>query len=88
MTEKKLENRKEVKKLSFGENLRNARLKTALTQTDVAEILKVAQPTYAQYETSARLPNVLVAVKVARLFNTTCEELAGENPESKASPKA
>ena len=41
----------------------------------MSEFLGISQPTYAQYETGSKAPNVYTAVKLAKLFGTTVEEL-------------
>lgn len=61
--------------MSFEENLRNARKRKGYTQEDIAKILGVSQPAVAQYELGAGAPNIKVAVRLARLLDTTCEEL-------------
>ena len=61
--------------MSFEENLRNARKRKGFTQEDVAKILGVSQSAVAQYELGAGAPNIKVAVRLARLLDTTCEDL-------------
>ena len=59
----------------FSDNLRTAREKYGYTQAELASLVGVSQPTYAQWETGARVPTVLTAVKLARKLQTTCEAL-------------
>lgn len=59
----------------FEDNLREARKVKGLTQKEVAKYLGVSQSAVAQYELGAGAPNIKVAVKLAQLLDTTCEEL-------------
>lgn len=61
--------------MAFEENLREARKAKGLTQEEVAKYLGVSQSAVAQYELGAGAPNIKVAVRLARLLGTTCEEL-------------
>lgn len=61
--------------MAFGENVRTLREKAGYTQEELAKFLGVAQPTYCQYETNAKAPNVHTAVKLAQKLGTTCEKL-------------
>jgi len=48
-----------------------------LTQENVAKMLGVANSTYAQYESGARSPNIVMLKKLADLFQCTIDELVG-----------
>ncbi len=61
--------------MSFSENVKKLRKNAALTQTELADKVKISQPTLAQYERGIRLPTIIVAVDLAKALNTTCEEL-------------
>lgn len=58
-------------------NLRNARNRLGLTQSDVARVLHTSQQTYLRYETKGRIPNAKRANRIARALNSTSEELFG-----------
>ena len=62
--------------MNFGDNVRAAREKQGITQSEISQAVGVAQATFAQYETGAKAPNVYVAVKIAKLLGTTVEQLA------------
>lgn len=67
--------------MGFGENVRTLREKAGYTQAEIANLLGVAQPTYAQYETGAKAPTVYTAVKLAQKLGTTCEQLVKDRKE-------
>lgn len=59
----------------FSVNLHNARCKKGLTQTELAEKIGVTHSMIAHMENGFRVPNIVLAVKIARELDTTCEEL-------------
>ena len=61
--------------MNFSDNLRAAREKYGYSQAELAGLVGVSQPTYAQWETGAKVPTILTAVKLARKLETTCEAL-------------
>lgn len=61
----------------YGDEIRWRRERAKLTQEEVASKIGVSQAAYSKYETSALSPNMTVAVKLALLLDTTCEELCG-----------
>lgn len=61
----------------YGDEIKWRRVRANLTQEEVAEKIGVSRIAYAKYETNAVAPNVNVAVRLAQLFDTTCEELCG-----------
>ena len=67
--------------MALSENLRIARESQALTQAELAQAVGISQPMVAQYEIALKVPTVIVAVKLARVLNTTCEELVDGTPE-------
>ena len=60
--------------MNFGDNVRVLREKRGITQAELSAMVGVAQPTFAQYETGSKAPNVYTAVKLARSVGTTVEE--------------
>ena len=54
------------------EELRKAR---GMTQEDLAEILEVSRQTVGSLENGRYNPSILLAFKIARLFETTIEEV-------------
>ena len=61
--------------MSFGKNLRNARIERGLTQAELAELIGIAQPTLAQYENDAKAPNVNLAGTIAEVLGLTVDDL-------------
>ena len=61
--------------MSFAENLKAAREKKHLTQVCLAEIVCISQQIISQYEKETRVPNIYIAVLLAKALGTTCEKL-------------
>jgi transcriptional regulator with XRE-family HTH domain len=61
----------------YGDEIRWRRENANMTQCELAEKVGVSQAAIAKYETSALSPNMTVAVKLAQILGTTCEELCG-----------
>ena len=61
--------------MAFAENLKQLRIQKNFTQPELAKLVGVAQPTFAQYESGIRVPNIIVGVKIAKKLDTTVEEL-------------
>jgi transcriptional regulator with XRE-family HTH domain len=65
------------KMVTFGDMVRTERIKSGLTQAEVAEQIGVTQSVFAQYETAAKAPNVYLAAKIADLFGVSLDYLMG-----------
>lgn len=61
------------------DNIKKARLKVGLTQSEVAEKLRVAQAQYARWESGGRNPKDETVEKLAEIFNTSFEILKGRD---------
>ncbi len=61
--------------MSFAENVRKLREEKGITQTELADLVGVAQPTIAQYERGLKFPTIITAVNLAKVLDSTCEEL-------------
>lgn len=61
--------------MSFAENLKSLRTERNFTQQQLADLIGIAQPMIAQYETGLKFPTILTAVRLAEQLGTTCEEL-------------
>lgn len=46
-----------------------------LSQSDIAQIMKVKQNTISQWELDRTIPNVRHAIELAKILGTTVEEL-------------
>lgn len=55
--------------------LKEKRKELNLTQKQVAEKIGIIAQTYQSYEYSDKLPNVLLAIKIARVLKTPVEDL-------------
>lgn len=62
---------------SFCEKLKKARNDAGYSQREVAEILKVKQPTYAGYETGRTQPDIEMLGKIADLYCVSLDWLLG-----------
>ena len=54
---------------NFNDNLKEARLRSGLSQKEVAENIGVAKSTYSLYESGNREPNVNTIKKIADCLN-------------------
>ena len=61
------------------DNIKKARLKVGLTQSEVAEKLGVAQAQYARWENGGRNPKDETVEKLAEIFGTSFEILKGHD---------
>lgn len=66
---------------NFNENLKEARLKSGLSQKDVAEKIGVAKSTYSLYESGNREPNVNTIKKIADFLKVSADSLLGLEDE-------
>lgn len=72
----------------FGDNLKQARERKDITQTQLAELIGVSQTMVAQYELNTKIPSVIIAVNMEKVLNVSCRDLVeGRNdirsPEQK-----
>lgn len=58
--------------------LKTRRNELKLTQRQVAEKIGIVYQLYQKYENGLILPNVKVGIKIAKVLETTVEELYGE----------
>ena len=69
--------------INFADNLKVLRLKNQLTQIELAKLVQVEQSTIARYETGKYEPKFDIATKLAKIFDTTVEELySGQTEEN------
>ena len=61
--------------MSFSQKIKCLRERKALTQKELANLVDVSQPSIAQYEMGIKIPNIVVGVKLAKVLDTTCEDL-------------
>ena len=65
----------DTKSMTVAEKLRHYREACALSQQQVAAVLKVERSTYGKYETAVTEPSLLSLVKLAKIFNVSPTEL-------------
>lgn len=56
-------------------HIKEFRKKKKLSQSDISKILGINQNTFSQWETGERTPNVIQAIKLAEILETTVESL-------------
>lgn len=66
---------KGVFEIEFRDNLRVLRLEKGFTQKELAELVGIDQSTISDYEAGRSEPIISVAMKLAKMFNMTVEEL-------------
>ncbi|MQW39688.1 helix-turn-helix domain-containing protein [Lactococcus hircilactis] len=66
---------KEGCQMTFGENLKQARIKSQFTQEDVAKKCFVTRQTVSRWETDRTLPNLYLLKDLSELYNCSADEL-------------
>lgn len=61
--------------MTIGESIRYHRTKNRMTQARLAEMIGVTAATVSKWETGAGLPDITMAVPLARALGTTTDEL-------------
>ncbi len=56
-------------------NIKKYREKKKMSQNYISNILGVKQNTFSQWETGIRTPNVIQAIELANILDTTVEKL-------------
>ena len=62
-------------------NLRNIRERNHITQKQMADMLKITQQGYWNYENGKNKPPISVLIQIADFFNTSIDELVGHKVE-------
>lgn len=63
--------------VDFGNRLKCLRLKSGMTQEQLARKLKLTKSVISAYETDLRMPSYDVLVNIARIYNVTTDFLLG-----------
>ena len=63
---------------TFSEQLRKYRIKKGLTQQELASLLNINRVSYARWENNSREPNLETIVKLAKILDTTTDNLLGQ----------
>lgn len=61
--------------ITFGENLREFRIKQHLTQKEVANILKISRQSISKWENNQALPTLDLLVPLTRVLQCTLDDL-------------
>ena len=61
--------------MTFAESLRLKRKECRLTQIQLCKLLGVSQSMVSQYECGKRTPSIYIAVRIAQILGTTCEDM-------------
>ena len=56
---------------------RKYRIKKGLTQQELASLLNINRVSYARWENNSREPNLETIVKLAKILDTTTDDLLG-----------
>ena len=67
--------------MAFYDRLKESRIKSGLTQEQLAEKLGIAKSTLSGYESGNREPNVQTIKKIADVLNVSADELLGIDSE-------
>lgn len=65
------------KKSTFANRLIQLRIANERSQTETAELLGIAQTTYAGYETGKHEPDINMLIKIAQLYNVSVDYVIG-----------
>ena len=66
----------------FHSRLKIARESIGATQKEIANILKISQPTYANYEAGRSEPNIETIAVMAKIYEVSTDWLLGLTTES------
>lgn len=64
--------------MAIGERLKELREKKNMSQREVAQALGISQPAYSYFECGDKIPSLAMTKAMARFFNVTLDELAGD----------
>lgn len=65
-------------KIRINERLRELRIKSGYTQSQIAKILNIDRSTYSYYEIGKTMPDVSALIILARVFNISINELLAD----------
>lgn len=67
------------------ERLKTLRLEKKLTQKQIADKLKISQPSYAQWEKGTKTPNLERLQELSKILNVSTDYLLGKTDQVKKS---
>lgn len=65
-------------KIRINERLRELRIKSGYTQSQIAKILNIDRSTYSYYEIGKTMPDISVLMTLAKVFNISISELLAD----------
>jgi transcriptional regulator with XRE-family HTH domain len=68
----------QLTKIRINERLRELRIKSGYTQSQIAKILNVDRSTYSYYEIGKTTPDVSALITLAKIFNISISELLAD----------
>lgn len=71
-------------KLHISERLRELRVKSGYTQSQIAKILNIDRSTYSYYELGKTTPDISVLVTLSKVFNIPINELLADESTPKS----
>ena len=77
---------KKIRRNRFAERLKALRSDAGLNQVALAQLLGIAQPAVARYESGVREPDLDDLMTIAEKLNTTPNDLLGFNAPAEPSP--
>lgn len=73
---------------TVGDNIRKYRQEKNLTQKELADLLNVTNKAVSRWECGYGLPDITLLPEIAKLFDVTIDELAGEAKQAAAASEA
>jgi transcriptional regulator with XRE-family HTH domain len=71
-------------KISINERLRELRIKSGYTQSQIAKILNIDRSTYSYYEIGKTMPDLSALMTLAKIFNISLGELLADETKHAA----
>lgn len=66
-------------KMNLAEKLKMEREKKGVSQTEVAQAIKVTQSAYSYFESGDRIPSTNIAIRLSRYYDVSLDYLLGED---------
>lgn len=74
---------KRIDLMKIGNNLKKIRIKNKYSQEDVANLIKISQSCYSNYENGKELINTLTIYAIAKTYNISIDKLLGRKIKTK-----
>jgi len=76
-----------LNRIHINERLRELRIKSGYTQSQIAKILNIDRSTYSYYEIGKTMPDVSSLLTLAKIFNISISELLADESNPKMMKK-